>query len=81
MIVFPRGRTTRRSLVWDMLFPYSNVSSYSTPICPTVLEVRVLIYQSAPVSVVRCSPEDVTMPQGTSHDGLGRCSMGFRGER
>ncbi|GFV57375.1 hypothetical protein TNCV_3173231 [Trichonephila clavipes] len=41
-----------------------DVSPYSAPNFPTVLEARVPISQSESVSVVGCSPEDVIMPQG-----------------
>ncbi|GFX20726.1 hypothetical protein TNCV_77831 [Trichonephila clavipes] len=36
---------------------------YSAPDCTTVLELRVPNLQSASVSIVGCSPEDVIVPQ------------------
>ncbi|GFV92349.1 hypothetical protein TNCV_3949591 [Trichonephila clavipes] len=49
-----------------------------SPDCPTVLEVRVPIPQTASVSVVGCSPEDVIVPQGGLLKATYTCFMGFK---
>ncbi|GFW68559.1 hypothetical protein TNCV_529141 [Trichonephila clavipes] len=56
------GKTFTPLLQWLL----HTVSPYSAPDCPAILEVRVLIPQSASVSVVGCSPGDVIVSQGVS---------------
>ncbi|GFT79450.1 hypothetical protein TNCV_604521 [Trichonephila clavipes] len=83
VIVCPRERTKGRCFLTRVYaLPFlqwllRTISAYSSPGCPTVLEVKEPIPQSASASVVGCSSEDVIMPQGVfpKHSSF---SMGFK---